>query len=94
MSAAQVLLTKLPLDNKTVLHLSCLDPRAVLDDDSSTHPSFLTLAKMLPNVVDREEMGVFDDQVRNYTTDRGVHGLARAYDLTEDHRIDLSLIHI
>ena len=90
-SAVQMLLTKLPLDNKTILHLSCLDPRAVLDDHLSTHPSFfkfLTLAMMLPNVVDQEEMGVFDDQVRNYTTDRAVHGLARAYDLTEDNRID------
>lgn len=61
------LLDKLPLTNKTILHLTCLDPQA--HKESSTLSSFKELARSLPNVVNDSELGVVDGEIRDFTID-------------------------
>lgn len=79
------LLDKLPLKNGTITHLSCLDPSAF--KDTSTLTSFKALAKSLPNVVDSNELGLLDGEVRDFTVDTRVEKLASSYNC-DSGRID------
>ena len=60
-------LLKLPLLNKNLTNLSCLDPGE--QRSSTTKPAFMELAEHLPNVVPESKQGQLDGELRKYTVD-------------------------
>lgn len=87
--AAEFLLEKLPLRNKTIMHLSALDPAA--HKDPCTLTSLMDLAKLLPAVVPLEERGKLDLEIRDYIADGEVVKLRNLYHRTpaDSKRIDV-----
>ncbi|KAK7088119.1 hypothetical protein V1264_022079 [Littorina saxatilis] len=87
--ASFLLLDSLPLDNSTIIQLSCLNPAAVSD------PRFgrilKKLATSLPNVITEEQRGTLDSEARDYAVDKDVKNLAASYDPDSDTcRLDVN----
>ena len=65
--SATFLLKNLPLKNKVISAMSVLTPS--LMSHASAQEAFITLAKALPNIVESEELGQLDEEVRAYQID-------------------------
>ena len=61
---AEMLITRLPICNTTIIRLSSLDPTAV--KEATTISNFKKLAEHLPSVVPEEELGKLDNGAKGF----------------------------
>ena len=73
--SAEFLFKNLPLDNNIITSLSAMIPSLIQCD--SLYGAFMTLGKALPNVVQPEELGQLEEEVRAYQIDVDLVPLAR-----------------
>ncbi|KAM3872362.1 putative helicase mov-10-B.1 [Diretmus argenteus] len=84
--AADFLITKLPLTNQIITSLSALAPSMIQEE--SLCGAFITLGKALPNVVQPEDLGLLDGEIRAYQID--IELLTRSQSYSEDEmRVDV-----
>lgn len=82
---AAKMMRKLPLNNDNLKHLVYLDP--CNQRSEYTLDAFIFLAKQLPNVIKKEELGALDAEIRQYATDDDI-SLIDADSTDEDFRLD------
>ena len=86
MRAAEFLLKNLPLQNQIITSLSALTPSLIQCD--SVCAAFMTLGKVLPNVVQPEALGQLQEEVRAYHRDVDLLPLAKTY-VEDNSRVDV-----
>ena len=65
--AGKILVTKLPLNHRYLANFTALDP--CMWKETRTLQAFEELAMALPNVIDPDDLGHLQDEVRDYTVD-------------------------
>ena len=68
--AGKMLVTKLPLNHRSLANLTALDP--CMWKETRTLQAFEELAMALPNVIDPDDLGHLQAEVRGYTVDRTI----------------------
>ena len=63
-------LQKLPMQNQTLQDLAALDP--CHSNEASSLPALMRLAERLPNVIESEDLGALDAELRLFTSDEYV----------------------
>jgi hypothetical protein len=80
--AAEFLLNNLPLENRNIMWLSCLDP--VVVQECNFMASMMKLAEMLPNVVTESELGQLDEELQEFIEDPMVKTTAAGFNSEMD----------
>jgi hypothetical protein len=80
--AAEFLLKNLPLENRNIMGLSCMNPAAVQEQNCMS--SMLKLAEMLPNVVTEREVEQLDEELREFIEEPMVKTTAAGFNSEVD----------